>query len=326
MQLGGLALALVLIASLLPAAAQPARRVPTIGYVGLPHEPTEPRWQDGFARGLRELGYVPGQTVLVDIRTYRTRDELRKALDELVARKVDVIFVGQPFLALAAKQATRDIPIVCGSCGDPTENGLAASLARPGGNVTGLASLSAELIGKRMELMKELLPGVSRLAVFVFPTNPGTRATSKVLETAGPALNLELQRIEIRGSGDFEGAFRSAARAGAGAVLLQDDPLLRSGGSRNQIAELALKHRLPVSAGVAELAESGVLMVYGPDRVDLYRRAAGFVDKILKGAKPAELPFEQAARFNLILNLRTARALGVGVPSSFLLRADRIIE
>jgi putative ABC transport system substrate-binding protein len=247
-----------------------------------------------------------------------------KALDELVARKVDVIFVGQPFLALAAKQVTRDIPIVCGSCGDPTENGLAASLARPGGNVTGLASLSAELIGKRMELMKELLPGVSRMAVFVFPTNPGTRATSKVLETAGPSLNLELQRIEIRGSGDFEGAFRSAARAGAGAVLLQDDPLLRSRGSR--IAELALKHRLPVSAGVAELAESGALMVYGPDRVDLYRRAAGFVDKILKGAKPGELPFEQAARFNLILNLRTARALGVTVPHPFLLRADRIIE
>jgi putative ABC transport system substrate-binding protein len=146
----------------------------------------------------------------------------------------------------------------------------------------------------------------------------------KALDAAGPTLNLELQRLEIRGVGDFEGAFRSAARAGAGAVLLQDDPLLRSGGA--QIAELALKHRLPVSAGVAELAESGALMAYGPDRVELYRRAAGFVDKILKGAKPAELPFEQAARFSLILNMRTAKALGVTVPHSFLSRADQIIE
>jgi putative ABC transport system substrate-binding protein len=324
MPLGAGALALVLIASLLPAAAQPVRRLPTIGYVGLPHEPTEPRWHDGFARGLRDLGHVPGQTVLLDIRTYTTRDQMQKAINELVGRKVDVIFVGQPFLALAVKQATRDIPIVCGSCGDPTENGLAVSLARPGGNVTGLASLSAELVGKRMELMKELLPGVSRLAVFVFPANPGTRATLKVLDAAGPSLNLELQRLEIRGPGDFEGAFRSAARAGAGAVLLQDDPLLRSGGA--QIADLALKHRLPVSAGVSELAESGALMAYGPDRVDLYRRAAVFVDKILKGAKPAELPFEQAARFSLILNVRTAKALGITVPHSFLSRADQIIE
>jgi putative ABC transport system substrate-binding protein len=324
MPLGAGALAFVLIASLLPAAAQPVRRLPTIGYVGLPHEPTEPRWHDGFARGLRDLGHVPGQTVLLDIRTYTTRDQMQRAINELVGRKVDVIFVGQPFLALAVKQATRDIPIVCGSCGDPTENGLAVSLARPGSNVTGLASLSAELLGKRMELMKELLPGVSRLAVFVFPANPGTRATLKVLDAAGPSLNLDLQRLEIRGPGDFEGAFRSAARAGAGAVLLQDDPLLRSGGA--QIAELALKHRLPVSAGVSELAESGALMAYGPDRVDLYRRAAVFVDKILKGAKPAELPFEQAARFSLILNVRTAKALGITVPHSFLSRADQIIE
>jgi putative ABC transport system substrate-binding protein len=298
--------------------------MPRIGYVGLPHEPTEPRWQDGFVRGLRELGYVPGQTIVVDARTYTTSEQLHEAPNGFVRQRVDVIFVEQPFVALAARQATRDIPIVCGSCGDPTENGLAASLARPGGNVTGLASLSAELIGKRLELMKELLPGVSRLAVFVFPANPGTPATLKVLDTSGRALGFEIRQVEIRGPGDFESAFRSAARGGAGAVLLQDDPLLHTAGA--QVADLALKHRLPVSTGVSEVANSGALMAYGPDRVDLYRRAAGFVDKILKGAKPGELPFEQATKFGLVLNLRTAKALGVAVPQSFLLRAERIIE
>jgi putative ABC transport system substrate-binding protein len=245
-------------------------------------------------------------------------------LEELVRRKVDVIFVGQPFLAVAARRVTREIPIVCGSCGDPVENGLTVSLASPAGNVTGLASLSAELIGKRLELMKELFPGISRHAVFVFPGNPGIRVTSKALDAAGRNLGLEIQRIEIRGPGDFEGAFRSAARGGAGTVVLQDDPLLRPAATR--IAELALKHRLPVSTGVLEVVEAGALMSYGPDRVDLYRRAAGFVDRILKGARPGDLPWEQATKLSLVLNLRTARALGVVVPQPFVLRADRIIE
>lgn len=153
------ALALAFLTPLLPADAQPARRVPTIGFVGLPTDPSEARWQDGFARGLHELGYVPGQSILVDVRSYTTGDQLQGVLEEFVRRKVDVIFVGQPFVALAARRATRDIPIVCGSCGDPTENGLAVSLASPGGNVTGLASLSAELIGKRLESDEGAVPG-----------------------------------------------------------------------------------------------------------------------------------------------------------------------
>lgn len=321
---GVLALALVLPVPPVTAGAQPVRKVPTIGYVGLPGDPSESRWQDGFARGLQELGYVPGKTIVIEVRGYTTGDELRRALDEFVRRKVDVIFVGQPFTALAARRATRDIPIVCGSCGDPTENGLAVSLARPGGNVTGLASLSAELIGKRLALMKELFPGVSRHAVFVFPANPGIGATSRALDAAGRTLGLEIQRVEIRGAGDFESAFRAAARGGAGTVLLQDDPLLRSASA--QIAQLALKYRLPVSTGVLEVVEAGALMAYGPDRVDLYRRAAEFVDRILKGARPGELPFEQATKLGLVLNLKTARALGVTIPPSFALRADRLIE
>jgi len=166
--------------------------VPTVGFVGLPTDPSESRWQDGFARGLQELGYVPGQTIQVDVRSYTSGDQLQGVLEEFVRRKVDVIFVGQPFVALAARRATRDIPIVCGSCGDPTENGLAASLARPGGNVTGLASLSAELIAKRLELMKEVLPAVSRHAVFVFPGNPGSRATLRALGAAGRKLGVEI--------------------------------------------------------------------------------------------------------------------------------------
>jgi putative ABC transport system substrate-binding protein len=316
--------ALALLVPLLPAHSQPARKLPTIGYVGLPHEPSEPRWQDGFVRGLHELGWVPGQTIAVEIRSYTTSDQLQQVLRELVRQKVDVIFVGQPFLALAAKRATRDIPVVCGSCGDPTENGLAVSLASPGGNVTGLASLSAELIGKRLELMKELFPGVSRHAVFVFPANPGTRATLRALDSAGRTLGVQIQRVEIRGPGDFEEAFRAAARGGAGTVVLQDDPLLRSAGAR--VAELALKHRLPLSTGVLEVVEAGALMAYGPDRIDLYRRAAGFVDRILRGARPAELPFEQATKLDLVLNLGTARSLGVTIPQSLVLRADRVIE
>ncbi len=326
MHLGLFALALVLFASLVPADAQPTAKVPRVGYLGVPNEPAEASpWRAAFVRGLRDLGYVPGQNIVVDVRRWTTDDQLRRILNELVRLKVDVIFVGPPFAAMAAKQATKDIPIVCGSCGDPVENGLAVSLARPGGNLTGLASLSAELIGKRVELLKQMLPGVSRVSVFLFPANPGTRPTLRALDAAGRTLGIEMQRVEIRVAGDFDNGFLSAATGGAGAVLLQDDPLTRS--ARTQIAELALKHRLPVSTGLPEVAEAtGVLVAYGPDRLDMARRAARFVDKILKGAKPEDLPFEQATKLDLVVNLKTAKALGLTVPHSFLLRADRVIE
>jgi len=319
-----LGLAGALLATPRTGSSQAGGKIPIVGWVGFPNEPIESRWQDGFARGLRDLGYVPGQTIILDIRTYTTADELQHVLDDFVRQGVDVIFVGQPRLALAARKTTKEIPIICGSCGDPTENGLAASLARPGGNVTGLASLSAELVAKRLALMRELLPNVSRVAVFVFPVNPGTRATLKALDVSGRSLTLEIRRVEIRGPRDFEAAFRTAAGDRVGAVLLQDDPLLRTAGA--QIAGLALQHRLPLSAGISEMAEFGALMAYGPDRVDLYRRAAGFVSKVLKGAKPADLPFEQATKFELVINLKTAKALGLTIPPSLLARADQVIE
>ncbi|MGH2360399.1 MAG: ABC transporter substrate-binding protein, partial [bacterium] len=323
-RLSALALALVFFASPVPADAQPPGKAPRVGFLGLPGELASSRWRDGFIRGLRDLGYVPGESIIVDFRGSTTTDELHQGLNEFIRLKVDIIFVGPPALAMAAKQAPRGIPIVCGTCGDPVENGLAESLARPGGNVTGLASLSAELIGKRMALMQELLPGASRLAVFLYPANPGTRATLSPIGAASLTLGIKMHRVDIRGVGDFENAFGSAARGGAGAVVLQDDPLTFS--ARRQIAALALKHRLPVSTGIAELAEAGALIAYGPDRVDMYRRAAGLVVKILKGAKPADLPFEQATKLDLILNLKNAKALGLTIPQSFFLRADRVIE
>ena len=324
MRVGALAFAIVFFGSLDLAGAQPVGKVPTVGYLSLANDPEESRRREGFARGLRDLGYVLGQSIVVDVRGYTTADQLRQTLNDLVRLKVDVIFVGPPVAARAAKQATGDIPIVCGTCGDPVATGLAASLTKPGGNVTGLASLSAELIGKRVELMKELLPGTPRLAVFLYPANPGTPPTLTALEAASRTLRIELQRIDIRAASDFENAFRASAASGAGGVVLQDDPLTRS--ARVQIAQLALKHRLPVSAGLPEVAESGALIAYGPDRVDLYRRAAGLVDRILKGAKPADLPFEQATKFEMVLNLKTAKSLSVTIPQSFLLRADRVIE
>lgn len=325
MNISALVLALVLAATAVGARGQPVRPAPKVGYLGFLGEPAEgSRHRDAFMLGLRDLGYVPGKNVIVEVRPYSTEVQLRQALAEFVRLKTDVIFVGPPVAAIAAKQTTADIPIVCGSCGDPVEAGLAESLARPGGNVTGLASLSAELIGKRIALMKELLPRKSRFAVFVFPTNPGTQLTLRAIDVAGRALGVELKRFDIRDASDFENAFRSAAAGGAGAVILQDDPLTRP--SRSQIAALSLKHGLPVSTGLPEVAEAGALIAYGPDRVQMARRAAAFTDRIIKGAKPADLPFEQAATFELILNRKTAKAFGLSITPQFLVRVNRVIE
>jgi putative tryptophan/tyrosine transport system substrate-binding protein len=301
-------------------------KVPKVGYVvgPLPPECKVTPFGEAFLRGLQDLGYVLGQTITVDRRCYVTNDQLRKTLSEFVRLKVDVILVGSPAQALAARAVSKSIPIVCGSCGDPVDNGLVASLARPGGSVTGLASLSAERIAKRVELLKETLPDLSRVAVLLYPGNPGTRLTLRALDVGGGALGIEALHLEIRNAADFEKVFQLAAMAGVGAVLVPDDPL--SVNERTRIAELALKHRLPAVAGHTQIAEAGVMMAYGPNRIDLYRRAAGFVDKILKGGKPADLPIEQPTKLELVINLKTAKALGLTIPPSLLLRADRVIE
>jgi putative ABC transport system substrate-binding protein len=307
------------------AAAQSPQRVPKIAYLGFLGEPAERApMREAFVRGLRDHGLVPGRNVELFVRRYASDAELRAALHEVVRVGPAVIFVGPPQSARVATQLAAGIPVVCGSCGDPVENGLAASLARPGGHVTGLASLSAELIGKRIGLLHELFPGRLRLAVLVFPANPGTPATLKALEAAAGQAGVELQRMEIRAEADLDSAFRLAAEKGVRAVVLQDDPSLRTASAR--IVALSHQHRLPVSTGLPELVEQGVFMGYGPDRAEMAQRAAAFVDKILKGAKAAELPFEQASKLNLVMNMKTARALGVAVPAPYLLRANRVIE
>jgi putative ABC transport system substrate-binding protein len=321
----GAALAAGLLAWPLAAAAQPAGKVPVVGYLFAgPRDCKMTPRDEALYQGLRELGYVRGQTITVDKRCYLTGEEARATLSEFVGRQVDVLVVGVPAAALAARAATRDIPIVCASCGDPLANGLATSLARPGGNVTGLASQSAELIGKRVDLLKEAIPGLSRVAALLNPDNPGTRATVAAIETAARASGLQIQRVEFRGVADLERAFRSAATGGARAVLVQDDPYTFAG--RAQIAELGLRHRLVVAAGTPDLAVAGVLMAYGPDRVESYRRVARFVVKLLQGARAGDLPFEQPTKYDLVINLRTTKALGVTIPPALLLRADRIIE
>lgn len=305
--------------------AQPVTRVPKVAFVFLsaPDCKLTPQ-AEGFPRGLRDLGYVPGRDFVLDMRCYATNDELRRILDELVRLKVDVIAVGVPAQAHAAKKATTEIPIVCASCGDPVSNGLVTNLGRPGGNVTGLASLSAELIGKRVQLLKVMLPGMTRMAAVLYPDNPGTALTVGALDIAGRNLGIEIQRLEVRNAGDFAKAFQTAAARSAGAVLIQDDPL--SAAARVQIGELALKHRLPASVGVPENVVPGIVMAYGPDRTDLYRRAAGFVDRILKGAKPGDLPFEQPTKYELVINMKTAKTLGLTIAPALLLQTDRTIE
>jgi len=325
MHLSVITLAFVCFAQLPLAEAQKAGNAPKVGYVAVlpPECPLTPRGE-AFLQGLRDLGYVPGQTIVVERRCYVADDQLHRILSEFARLKVDVILAESPEQARPARTALKDIPIVCAACGDPVANGLVTSLARPGGNITGLATLSAELIGKRLELLKEAAPRVSRVAAVVFPRNPGTAPALTALDVSGRTLGIEIQRVEVRNAGDLEKAFRLAAGGGAGALLVQDDPLARL--ARNQIADLALKYRLPSVAGAAENAEAGTLLAYGPNRVDLSRRAAGFVDKILKGTKAADLPIEQAMKFDLIVNVKTAKAIGLTIAPSLLLRADHVIE
>lgn len=315
---------MLLLASLLSAEARAAGSIPRVRLLLVGTLDCKPDVRDtAFEQGLRDLGHVAGKTISVERKCYSTAAEMLTLLSDTVESRADIIVVGVPAAAIAARNATRDIPIVCVSCGDPLDYGLVASLARPGGNVTGLASLSAELIGKRLQLLKEVAPGVQRVAAFLNPDNPGTRANLTALERAAAALSFELQRFEFRNVGELTNAFRSASAAGAGAVVMQDDPFSFAG--RAQIGELALKHRLPVVAGVPEIAEAGALIAYGPNRIDLHRRAAGFVDKIIKGAKPADLPIEQPYTFELVINLKTASALGITVPKDLLTTASRVI-
>ena len=311
----------------LAAKAQQAAKIPRIGW--LANNPAgSPHLLEAFLQGLRDLGYVEGRNVVIEYRDAEGKLERLPALAaELVALKVDVIVAAGPPAALAAKQATRTLPIVFASSGDPVTSGLVTSLARPGGNVTGLSAVAPELVGKCLEQLKQAVPGVSRVAVLWQPGGLGERTDKYILkeaEVAARALGVRLQFVEARGPADFDRAFSDMTRARAGALTVLSTPMFVS--ERRRLVDLAAKNRLPAVYPWREFVDAGGLMSYGPNLADMFRRAATYVDKILKGAKPADLPVEQPTKFELVINLKTAKALGLTIPASVLARADEVIQ
>ena len=319
-------LALVVLMGASPGEAQEPGKVPRVGSLGPRTAADGAPYADAFRQGLRELGWIEGKNIVIEyVWAEGNLDRLQSLAADLVRRKVDVILAGNTQAAVAAKNATRTIPIVMGTTGDPVALGLVASLARPGGNLTGLSySVGVELFTKDLELLKEVLPAIRRVAVLSNPANPAHTLWTKDANVASRFLGLQLQLLEIRGAADFESAFAAMARERAEALLVLPDSLF--GFHRVRIQGLAATTRLPAMYGAREYVEAGGLMGYGVDVRDNFRRAAAYVDKILKGAKPAELPVEQPTKFELIINQRTATALGLKIPSSLLLRADEVIR
>ena len=314
-----------LLAVPLAAEAQAPAKVPRIGFLSARPPTDNPYFIESFRQGLRELGYVEGQNIAIEYRFAEGRPERLLALAaELVLLKVDVIVTGGPPAPEAAKQATGTIPIVFAVAADPVAAGLVASLARPGGNVTGLASISGEVVGKELELLKDAAPKVSRVAVLQNPSNDSHPHTLREVEGAARILGLQLHIVRARTPNEIEAAFTAMRSQRAGGVLVLRDPLFLT--QRTKIAALAAKSRLPAVYGFREEAEAGGLMAYGASVPLMYRRAATYVDKILKGAKPADLPVEQPTKFELVINLKTAKALGLTIPPSLLQRADEVIQ
>lgn len=279
----------------------------------------------GFRQRLRELGWVEGKNLVIESRWGEGRYErLSELAQELVRLKVDVILAPSSVYAEAAKRATSTIPIVFATHADPIGSGHVATLPRPGGNITGLTIVMTETNVKALEVLKEAIPGLSRVAVLWNPPTPSHKPGLAAVEHAGRAMGLRIQPIAVSTAAEFESAFAVLIRERAGGALVLSTPLFIAGA--RPLAELAIKHKVPTMFGPKEHTESGGLLSYGPDRVDLFRRAAIYVDKILKGARPADLPVEQASKFELVVNLRTARALGLTIPQSMLARADQIIE
>jgi ABC-type uncharacterized transport system substrate-binding protein len=318
--------AVILLAVAAIAEAQQPKKVPRIGYLAIvPLSALAPR-TDAFRQGLRDLGYMDGKNTIVELRSSNgNRDRLPALAAELVSLKVDVIVTAGGGVTRVAKEATSTIPIVMAQDSDPVANGFVASLARPGGNITGLSNLSSDLVGKRLELLKEVVPKLSRLAVFGTSNNLDNTRELKEIENTAAAFGVKLQHVDILAPKDIDPAFRAAAKARAEAVIwIVSGPV--GGGHRKEIVELALKNRLPVIYHLGSFVEAGGLMAYGVSLNDLYRRAATYVDKILKGAKPADLPVEQPIKFEFIVNLKAAKQIGLTIPPNVLARADRVIK
>jgi putative ABC transport system substrate-binding protein len=280
---------------------------------------------DVLTEALRESGWVEGENVVFERRYAENRlERLPELAADLVRLNVDVILAGGTLAPLAAKRATSTIPIVMVNAGDPLGTGLVASLARPGGNVTGMSLMAPELGGKRLELLKELLPRLARVAVLWNAANPYSALVFKQVQAAGGTLGIEVQSLELRDPDDFDGAFETVQRQHPDALITVEDPLTFN--HRKRIADFAAGQQLPSLSGLSEFAAAGGLISYGANQVDLFRRVAGYVDKILKGAKPADLPVQQPSKFELVINLKTAKAVGITIPPSLLARADEVIE
>jgi putative tryptophan/tyrosine transport system substrate-binding protein len=320
-----LALSAMLFALCVPAQAQQPTKVPQIGYlVGASFASNAARIE-AFRHGLRELSYVEGKNIVIDWRTADGKpDRLPALAAELVGLKVDVIVTGGPTVTRAAKEATSTIPIVMTNDPDPVGDGFIANLARPGGNITGLSTLSVELSGKRLEILREVVPKLSRVAILGTSTSPGNAQMSKEIEIAAKAFGVTFQYIDVLDSKDIETAFRAAFSGLAQSVLTLSSPILDS--QRARIVEVAAKNRLPVIYHRSEFVEDGGLMFYGVNLLDLQRRAATYVDKLLKGTKPADLPVEQPIKFEFFINLKAAKAIGLTIPPNVLARADRVIK
>jgi len=316
-----------LLAAPLAAQAQQAAKVPRIGYLPF-NLATSPYVLEAFRQGLRDLGYVEGRNLVIEYRDAAGKPERLPALAaELVALKVDVIVAAGTPQPLAAKQATRTIPIVFAGAADPVASGLVTSLARPGGNVTGLSLLLPELVGKTLEQLKQAIPGVNRVAVLWQLGGLGERTEKDLLkgaEAAGRALGVRLQFVEARRPADFDRAFSDMTKARSDALTMLGSNMFLI--ERRRLVALAAKNRLPAVYPLREWVDVGGLMAYGPSFPEVYRRTATYVDKILKGAKPADLPIEQPTKFELVINLKTAKALGLTIPQSLLQRADEVIE
>jgi putative ABC transport system substrate-binding protein len=315
----------VLLAAPLATEAQPAgtRRIGLLETSS--PSPARVRLWETLRQRLRELGYLEGQNIAFESRFADGKpDRLPGLAAELVALKVDIIVTSGTPASLAAKQATRTIPIVMAQLADPVGAGLVASLGRPGGNVTGLTTQDADLGGKRLEMLLQVVPKVSRFAVLIDETSPGSMLIARGTQVAAQSLGVQLQSLGVRGPEELDSAFSAMKEARAGALIVESSSLLFT--SRTRLADLALKNRLPTMFAQREYAEAGGLMAYSADFSDLFRRAATFVDKILKGAKPADLPVEQPTKFDFVINLKTAKGLGLTIPPSLLARADEVIQ
>jgi len=319
------AVSTILSALCFAASAQQPKKIPRIGYLAGITRTAQSARIEAFRQGLRELGYMEGKNIIIESRYAEGKpDRVRTLAAELVSLNVDVILSAGSSDTRAAKEATATIPIVMAAAGDPVASGFVTSLAKPGANVTGLSILAPELSGKQLELLKEIVPKLSRVAVFETSTTPGTPQTLKELELAARAFGVKLEYLDILDFKDIETAFRAARQARADAIVALGGPVFNS--HRTIIVELATTSRIPTMYNVSEFVEAGGLMTYGVSWPDLFRRAATYVDKILKGAKPGDLPVEQPTKFELVINLKTAKQMGLTIPPNVLARADRVIR